>query len=224
MTTETQANAETAQPETTTEPQTQTTETSSTSTDLGASEQTQQETTATDLGAEEETPKEETPALPEYFGAPEGEASYEPFELPDGYAADEELSSLVSPIGKKLGLNQKGMQELVNLKPKMDKIALERWQGHLTELKAQAQADPEIGGAKYAPAIAAGKGVISKFGTPAFRTMLNHYGIGAHPEMIRFLGKIAKATGETPAPGGEGGSGGTVERPLHEILYDADRK
>lgn len=225
MTTEAAATATTETPAspTTTETPVQT---DSSSTDLGGSEQTSPETTTdeTDLGGsgdEGKASEEDAPPAPgaEFQGAPEGEASYEPFTMPDGYEADEELTSLVAPIGKELNLNQKGMQKLVDLKPKMDQIALERWKGHLGQLKKDAQADPEIGGAKYAPAVAAGRGVIAKFGTDGFRKMLNQYGVGAHPEMIRFLGKIAAATGETSTPSSEGGSGGSVEKPLHELLY-----
>lgn len=197
---------------------------------MGGSEPTSQTSDATDLGSEEPAPegdkKEEPAPTPgaEFQGAPEGETAYEPVQMPDGYEADQALIDLVTPIGKKLNLNQAGMQELANLKPKMDQMAIERWKGHLSDLKKEAQADPEIGGAKYAPAIAAGKAVIAKFGNANFVKMINHYGIGAHPEMIRFMDKIAKATGETPTPSSEGGGMASVEKPLHELMYATERK
>lgn len=200
---------------------------------MGGSEQTQQtsETSEgdTDLGSAEKKEGEgETETKPKpgeaFQGAPEGDATYEAFTMPDGYTVDSELSDLVIPIGRELNLNQAGMQKLVDLKPKMDQIALERWKGHLTELKKEAQADPDIGGAKYAPAIAAGRAVIAKFGSPGLVKMLNHYGVGAHPEMIRFMSKIAAATGETPTPTSEGGGTGSVEKPLHELMYAEERK
>lgn len=221
----------------TTQQQTTTTSSTSSETDLGGSAQTSQtETPAgeTDLGASpEETPEQkaareaaEAAAKPgaAFQGAPEGETPYGEFTMPDGYAADQELSALVTPLGKELNLNQAGMQKLVDLKPKMDQIALERWQTHLKALKTEAQADPDIGGAKYAPAIVAGKAVIAKFGSPNFIKMLNHYGVGAHPEMIKFMSKIAAATGETPTPTSEGGGTASVEKPLHELMYADERK
>lgn len=229
MTTETtQTTDDLSSQQTTTTPETTST---SSDTDLGASEQTSQTSDATDLGSEDATgeakdKKEEPTPAPgaEFQGAPEGEAAYEPVQMPDGYEADQALIDLVTPIGKKLNLNQAGMQELANLKPKMDQMAIERWKGHLSDLKKEAQADPEIGGAKYAPAIAAGKAVIAKFGNANFVKMINHYGIGAHPEMIRFMDKIAKATGETPTPSSEGGGMASVEKPLHELMYATERK
>lgn len=131
---------------------------------------------------------------------------------------DAELLAEATPVAKELNLSAKGLQKLADLKAKDVKLSLERWGNHLGELKTQAQADPEIGGSKYQPAVAAARQAITKFGTPAFRKMLNDYGVGAHPEMIRMLSKVAKVTGETPTLEHGGGAGAT-ELPLHEILY-----
>lgn len=235
MTTEqTDPNASQQQQQTATEQQTPPATTTS-DTDLGGSEQTSQEastTSDTDLGADDEatTAAADAAAAADpkpgeaFQGAPEGDTPYEGLAMPDGYEPDEELTSLVTPIAKELNLNKDGMQKLVDLKPKMDQIALARWKGHVADLKKEAQADPEIGGAKYAPAVAAGRAVIAKFGNENFKKMLNYYGIGAHPEMIRFMDKIAKATGETPTPPSEGGGTASVDTPLHELMYGSGRK
>jgi hypothetical protein len=191
----------------------------SASTDLGSDDEAATAAAATDLGADDpDTPaeKEEKPEVNEYHGAPEGD--YEDFILPDGAPADDELKAEFIPIVKELGLSQKGAQKLVDMKAKMDGLQLQRWSNHLNELREQAKADPDIGGPKYAAAVASGKGVIAKFGSPEFRQMLNHYGVGAHPEMIKFMAKVGAAMGETPAVNNGGGTSDT-KRPLHEILY-----
>lgn len=171
----------------------------------------------TDLGAEEAS---DDPASPppyaEYHGAPEGE--YEDFVLPDGAVADEALAAEFRPFAKELGLSQKGAQRLVEFKTKLDQHQLRQWQDHLKELRTQAQAHPEIGGARYNEAVAIGRSVIAKFGTPGLRQMMNAYGVGAHPEMIAFMARIGRAVGETPALGNGDGAGGG-QKPLHEILY-----
>lgn len=147
---------------------------------------------------------------------PEGE--YEDFQLPDGAVADEVLAAEFRPFAKELGLSQKGAQKLVDFKAKLDQRQLEIWHGHLQELKTQAQAHPEIGGAKYAEAVGLGRQVIAKFGTPGLRKVMNDYGVGAHPEMIAFMARIGRAVGETPALK-NGDSAGNGQKPLHEILY-----
>jgi hypothetical protein len=195
-------------------------------TDLGTDEKKNEPAApgGTDLGSDDTqelnadgTPKaKEAPAQNEFHGFPEsGE-----FELtvPDGFVADDTLKGEFAPIAKELDLSGKGIQKLVDLKAKMDQQAVSRWGDHLVSLKAEAQKDPEIGGAKYSEAVQLAKQTIGKFGTPAFRKMLNDYGVGAHPEMIRYMSNVARATGETPVL--DGGAGpGVVQKPLHDILY-----
>jgi hypothetical protein len=185
------------------------------STDLGSEEQAKPE--GTDLGAEPEAEAEpEAPPYAAFHGVPEGE--YEDFILPDGAAADSKLADEFRPFAKELGLSQAGAQKLVEFKTKLDQRNLEIWHEHVSDLKAQAQAHPEIGGGKYNEAVAYGRQAIAKFGTPGLRAMMNNYGVGAHPEMILFMSRIGRAVGETPALG-NGGSGGHGQKPLHEILY-----
>lgn len=207
---------ETPTPEPTTE-----TNTDLASTDLpeGTSKEADAEG-VTDLGAEDDKKEEEAAPIPgaEFYGAPEGEADYEAFVAPDGLQIDETLAAEFKPIAKELNLNQKGAQKLVDLKAKDVQNQIKRWGDHLVELKTIAQKDPEIGGAEYPKAVSVAKGAITKFGTPEFRKMLNDYGVGAHPEMIRFMRKVGLAMGETPALG-NGDSAGVVQKPLHEILY-----
>lgn len=201
----------------------------STPTDLGA-EETKNEgkpngsaSAATDLGTEPEgeaTPKgdAETPPWAEFHGAPAPEADYE-ITAPDGFEVDDELRSAFTPVARELNLSSKGAQKLVELKAKDIQLQTERWGNHLNELRSQAQADPEIGGAKYNDSVAAGRRVISKFGTPGLRKLMNDYGVGAHPEMIRFMRKIDSAMGEPSTMQSGDGPGVVTQKPLHEILY-----
>ena len=176
---------------------------------------------STDLGAEPEEPKEsEAPAPPwaEFHGAPPEGEDYA-ITAPDGYAVDDALKAEFVPVARELNLSAKGAQRLVDLKAKDIQLQTERWGAHLTELRGLAQSDPEIGGAKYDESVAAGRRVISKFGTPGLRKVMNDYGVGAHPEMIRFMRKVDAAMGEpSTLPSGEG-PGVVTEKPLHEILY-----
>jgi hypothetical protein len=170
----------------------------------------------TDLGADSEEPKKDEPAANPYHGAPEGD--YEDLKAPDGFVIDETLKAEFTPIAKELGLSTKGVEKLIDYKAKLDKQTVENWGNHLSQLKEQAKADPEIGGAKYNPTLQAAIQARDKFGTPGFKKMLNDYGVGAHPEMIRFLSKVQATMGEKPSLGSGDGQG-VVQKPLHEILY-----
>lgn len=209
--------------DTTTETSTQN---STAGTDLGTETSVTSETSATDLGTEDNSSEttEEGSAQPlaedpfaELRGIPES-GNYEAFSLPGGAEADPVLNEAFLPLAKELGLSQSGAQKIVDFKAKIDQHQLEQWGNHLTELKNSAKADAEIGGANYDKSIGLGRSVIAKFGTPKLREALNQYGIGAHPEMIRFLAKIGKAVGESPSIESKGG-GVATEKPLHERMY-----
>ena len=179
----------------------------------------------TDLGSADGAPSGEPAAPPpwaEFHGAPVDDAGQPAdygFTAPDGLDMDTELAAEFTPIARELNLSAKGAQKLVDLKAKDVKNQLERWGGHLKELKTSAMADPEVGGANYAPAIQRGKAVLKKFGDPELTAALNTYGLGAHRAMIRFLNKVANATGETATLQPGAGSGAATTKPLHELLY-----
>lgn len=209
------------------------TPTDSGSTDLGSDSETP--TDGTDLGSEDETPPAdaEAAAPPAYFGVPET-GTYADFTLPDGATADPVLQESFTGLAKELGLNQEGAQKLVDYKSQIDQHQIKLWGNHLTELKSLSQSDPVVGGANYTPAVAAGRASIAKFMSgpapaegqlpeaAAFRKMLNDYGVGAHPLMIRYMSRVGAAMGETPAIG-NGGGAGVVDRPLHELMYKDDK-
>ena len=242
---ETPQNPQSAQQSSTTT-ETPTTQESSTqensaSTDLADDSATTD--SGTDLGSEDDptpelnadgTPKEkpaekETPA---FFGAP-AEGTYAAFTLPDGAVADPILQESFTGLANELGLNQEGAQKLVDYKSQLDQHQVKLWGNHLKDLQVNAKADPVIGGANYPAAVTAGKAAISKFmsapasadGQPseaqAFRKMLNDYGVGAHPLMIRFMSRVGAAMGETPALG-NGGNASVVDKPLHELMYGTE--
>lgn len=85
------------------------------------------------------------------------------------------------------------------------------WAETKQRLEADALADKEIGGSVEALSASVGeaKRVLDQYATPEFKSFLEQSGDGSHPEFIRFLKRVAKATGEdrlvqgeppTPAP------------------------
>jgi len=187
----------------------------------------------TDLGDEageeikptgtEEKKADEPPAWAIYHGAPGEGADYEPLTAPDGVILDTDLVDYAKPIARELNLSQAGAQKLVDLKIKDNELQAKRWGDHLTELKTQAKADPEIGGAQYENSIRLAKTAMKTFGDPELAKMMNQYGVGAHPAMIRLLARVGKATGETSAVGkGEPGPSGD-SLSLSSALYGGSK-
>lgn len=165
-----------------------------------------------DLTSDKEA--EETQANP-YHGAPE--TDYEEFTLPDGAVADEKLGAEFKPLAKELGLSQAGAQKLVEFKSKLDERAIERWNEHRETLREQAKSDPELG-KDYKASITTARGAIKEFGTPEFRQMLDDYGVGSHPEMIRFCQRVGLRVGETPSTTDNAG-GVPGPTPLYDRMY-----
>lgn len=69
------------------------------------------ETEPNEGGDETEPTEDEGGDETEQEGAPE---SYEPFTLPEGYSLDEEATGALESLGKKHGLKQEGVQDLVD--------------------------------------------------------------------------------------------------------------
>lgn len=135
-----------------------------------------------------------------------GEASaevpenYADFTLPEGMEIDQEALGKATPLFKELGLTQDKAQKVIDL---YTDIQREQVQGQIenhntrvTEWAQQAEADPEIGGEKFKENVAIAKQGLEKFGTPALTELLESYGIGSHPEVVRAFYKIGKLTQE----------------------------
>jgi hypothetical protein len=82
------------------------------------------------------------------------------------------------------------------------------------------KADPEIGGSKlYDTVIPAATRMITQFGGVEFRKALDLTGMGNHPEMARFLFKVASALGEGSHVGGSPPSEPAKRPSAAEALY-----
>lgn len=127
----------------------------------------------------------------EQQGAPE---TYE-FTLPDNYTVAPIMDDFKA-IAKESGLSQDAAQKMVDLYVKAEQQRMENWQGIQKEWVETAKADKEYGGAKFNENITVAAGVINKYGTPELRKAMDDYGIGNHPEFIRFCVKVGKSMAE----------------------------
>lgn len=159
-------------------------------------------------------------------GAPE---QYEDFKLPENFQADAAALDGFKVIAKDLGLTQEAAQKLVDFQTAQ---AVKNAQGYGTALQTHvdtvakewattAQADPEIGGAKFAENVAVAKQALDTFGTPELKTLLKESRIGNHPEVIRLLFKAGKAISQD---GYVPGRASSAAKSAADVLYGPTTK
>ena len=143
------------------------------------------------------------------------------FTVPEGMTLDTAMIEQAMPLFKEAGINQEQSQKLIDLySTKMQEVE----QGKLdtfNQLKQdwvkQSKSDPEFGGDKFNENIASAKAALDKFGTPELSKLLDDFGVGNHPEMIRFMVGVGRLTQEdTP---GNGVKNHGQDKSTLDILY-----
>lgn len=111
------------------------------------------------------------------------------------------MSKLVDIFNNKELTPVQRAQSLVDLQVGLMKKASEEGsQLFATQQEAwqtETRNDPEIGGAKLDENLANISKLVDTFGSPTLRQVMDVTGAGNHPEMVRFLAKIAKLATES---------------------------
>lgn len=123
-------------------------------------------------------------------------------KLPEKAVLDAQALERMTAKATTLGLSQElGQQvlehvnaEVASFQQKQEadaaKMRTETW-------VQQAQADPEIGGAKFNETVQLSAQARKKFFTPEFDQMLETTGLGNHPEFIRAWSRVGRAMAES---------------------------
>ena len=161
---------------------------------------------------DQDKPKPGEPVIPE---------KYE-ITAPEGVELDTALLDKFTPLAKELKLDNAGVQKLANFLAEQRQAEagnqVKAWEGVVDGWVQATKADPEIGGEKLGPALASAKAVVDKYGNDKLKAELfDQYGIGNHPEVIRFLAKVGADMADDKLHGGSGGGGG--EKSAAEVLY-----
>lgn len=126
--------------------------------------------------------------------------TYADFDLPKGLEMNAELLEQAIPVFQELGLSQEQAQKLVDIQAKHIEASQQGQQDAFNQLKLdwieQAKNDKEIGGDKFDENVATAKDALSKFGNEGLTKLLNDFGIGNHPDVIRFMANIGRLTKE----------------------------
>lgn len=184
------------------------------------------------------TPEEiaaETKVTEEAAAAAKAAEIPEAYELtaPEGLTLDPADIETATPVFKDLGLTNEQANKLM---PVAAAFAQRLVDGGNAKILAQvqadrkawldsAQADPEIGGAKWKESLAQGAHALDRLGFAKgspFRVLLDESGLGNHPEMIRAWSKIGKAIGDDPTFLRGAGSPST-KRDAAAVLYPDDQ-
>lgn len=150
---------------------------------------------------------------------------YADFELPEGIQLDEALMTDALPLFKELGLTQDAAQKLVDFQAARVQADVQKQVDAFDQLKTdwreQSVNDKEFGGDKFDENVKLAQSAVNKFGTPELKQLMEDYGVGNHPEMLRFMVKVGKLTAED-VPGSTG-SAGQAPKDVVSTLYPNDR-
>jgi hypothetical protein len=145
----------------------------------------------------------------------EGKAQAEPaFKLPEGWKADEALLKDFGAIAKEAGLKGEHAQKLVDAYVKAQESearrAEEAFSGQRKEWLDKARADREFGGEKFDSNAVIARQAVVRFGDKELADVLNEYGLGDHPALIRAFWKVGKALAEDSVAGTTAAAGNGV--------------
>lgn len=149
------------------------------------------------------------------------EPDYSGVKAPEGSELDVTVLEKATPIFKELGLNKDQAQKLVDFYAGEVSAIVEQQRGMMSQTQEKwlesTRADKEIGGGALDQSVQLGKLALQKFGTPELTTLLNEFGLGNNPEVIRFMSRVGRLTKED-VPGGSGSpTAGKLDRV--SILY-----
>lgn len=137
-------------------------------------------------------------------GAPE---AYEDFAVPEGVELDTAVLDDFKTVAKELNLSQADAQKVTDLGVKLAQSWAEQTQNDFAELQASwveaAKTDKEIGGDALPTNLSTAKKAFDTYGSPELATLLEQFGLGNHPEIIRLGVKVGRTISEdTPVTGG----------------------
>lgn len=148
--------------------------------------------------------------------------TYADFAIPEGVEVDAETLSEARTLLGEMHLPQEQAQRLVDFYAgkirQFGAAQSENWVKLNEKWVGDFKADREIGGDRIQETVAAATRAMDRFGTPGLREALIMTGAGNHPEVIRFVARVGKATAEDRFVVAAGASAGS-SRSAAEVLY-----
>lgn len=132
------------------------------------------------------------------------EWSIDPIKLPDTYKIHDERMGRFMDFAKSKSLTSAEAQGLVDLfvesgadmQQAVERALLEQHESQMAEWEKQARADKDIGGAGFDANLAVAQSAIARFGSPEAKAVIDAYGLGNHPAILKMFVAIGKAISE----------------------------
>lgn len=153
------------------------------------------------------------------------EFKLEDITLPEGMAIPETLAPRLTEVAKEAGLTAAQISALAPIHAQIvSEVAeanIKAYQKTNDDWVAEVKADPTIGGDKLDATLASIGKVLDQYGTPALRQALAYTGAGNHPEVVRFMAKIASQLneGSPTRPGSPTGDSGKPSGRGPQAMY-----
>lgn len=150
---------------------------------------------------------------------------YAEFKMPEGVQLDDALMTDALPLFKEMGLTQEAAQKLVDFQASRLQADAQKQVDAFTQLKTdwheQSVNDKEFGGDAFAENVKLAQSAVNKFGTPELKELMEDYGVGNHPEMLRFMVKVGKLTQEDVP--GNNAAASQAKPDIVSTMYPNDR-
>lgn len=139
-------------------------------------------------------------------------------KTPEGIQLDQGALDEFTKIVKDKDLSpSERAQKLADLAVKREADRVKAFQETVQTWADTVAKDPELGKAENQ---AAARKVVEDFGTPEFKDLLNSTGMGNHPEVVKFVLKVAQAMSEDTIVRARGNATPGNSRPAAAVLYD----
>lgn len=152
-------------------------------------------------GKDKVKPAEGEAEKPADDGAPkdvDGNALPEKYEIKmaDGVEMDAKLMEVAEPLFREHKMSPAQAQAMTDLYTKVQGEAIAKHSEMVNGWLNEAKADPEIGGAKFEENLAMASKGFQAFGDERAMQILDTYGLGNNPNILRLFTRIGKAMGE----------------------------
>lgn len=144
---------------------------------------------------------------------PEGE-DYGDFSLPENISVDEESMSAFKKLAKESGLSKETAQKMVDIQAGIVKKQMDEYNAFRQKLKDDCKTEF---GAQLPDTLATAAKAVDRFGGEELRKVLDDFGLGDHPVLVRTFAKIGKEVSEDAAVtvAGAGSSDITFEEAMY---------
>lgn len=144
------------------------------------------------------------------------------FKFEEGVEVDAAALDAFSPVLKEAGLTQEQAQKLANVyATQMSRVQESLVEQHTRQVQEWAKAvreDKEIGGANFDANVKVAQRAIARFGDAELKQVLDQYGLGNHPALVRAFLKAGREIKEDNLELG-GAAGNGVRKPTEEVFY-----